>query len=269
MKTIIIVFVLLLTLSNMMAQSDGNFLGVNVGLFRPPTGGGIALEKYNQDLNSLNLLLENLDLLQGPNVGRCFRQVNGETNYIFDYTNGWSRLQGEVLQTLPEGILLKREEKLDCFIEGYPYQIVDGQEVKVFMAKEAGVYSFTATSGGLRTVQKYIFGKAAWPTQLMVDKEINSVSNQIAISPLILKARADTIAAKKALKSANAGKIKALASNQTAADKGDAYGLMRMGERYRDGEGVDKDLAKAKEYLQKATDAGSETAAEELSKLNP
>jgi TPR repeat protein len=31
---------------------------------------------------------------------------------------------------------------------------------------------------------------------------------------------------------------------------------------------VEKDLTKAKEYLQKAADAGSPTAAEELSKLN-
>jgi hypothetical protein len=59
----------------------------------------------------------------------------------------------------------------------------------------------------------------------------------------------------------------ALKSNQDAAAKGDAYGLMRMGERYRDGDGVEKDLAKANEYLQKAADAGSTTAAEELSRL--
>jgi len=59
----------------------------------------------------------------------------------------------------------------------------------------------------------------------------------------------------------------ALKSNQDEAAKGDAYGMMRMGERYRDGDGVEKDLAKAKEYLQKAADAGSPIAAEELSKL--
>ena len=42
---------------------------------------------------------------------------------------------------------------------------------------------------------------------------------------------------------------------------------MRMGERYRNGDGVEKDLSKAREYLQKAADAGSPTAKEELSKL--
>jgi TPR repeat protein len=59
----------------------------------------------------------------------------------------------------------------------------------------------------------------------------------------------------------------ALKANLAAAEKGDAYGLLRMGERYRDGNGVEKDLGKAREYLQKAADAGSPTAKEELSKL--
>ena len=60
---------------------------------------------------------------------------------------------------------------------------------------------------------------------------------------------------------------KVLKFNQDAADKGDAYGLLRMGERYRDGEGVQKDLAKAKDYLTKAVAAGSPSAADELKNL--
>lgn len=60
----------------------------------------------------------------------------------------------------------------------------------------------------------------------------------------------------------------ALKSNQDAAAKGDPYGLMRMGERYRDGDGVEINLAKAREFLQKAADAGSITAKEELSELD-
>jgi hypothetical protein len=55
-----------------------------------------------------------------------------------------------------------------------------------------------------------------------------------------------------------------LKSNQDAADKGDAYGLLRMGERYRDGEGVSKDLTKARDYLTKAAAAGSQTATDDL-----
>jgi TPR repeat protein len=41
-----------------------------------------------------------------------------------------------------------------------------------------------------------------------------------------------------------------------------------MGERYRDGDGVPKDLAKAKEYFSKAVAAGSSDATNELAQLS-
>lgn len=75
------------------------------------------------------------------------------------------------------------------------------------------------------------------------------------------------IAAEKAASAKKATQAKLLKSFQDMADKGDAYGLLRMGECYRDGDGVEKDLAKAKEYFTKAADAGSPTAAEALKKL--
>lgn len=40
-----------------------------------------------------------------------------------------------------------------------------------------------------------------------------------------------------------------------------------MGERYRDGDGVEKDLTKAKDYFKRASDAGEPTAARELADL--
>ncbi len=82
----------------------------------------------------------------------------------------------------------------------------------------------------------------------------------------ITAAKGTTAAANK-VKTAEA-KAKALEWNQEQADKGDAIGLLRMGERYRDGEGVEKDLNKSHDYLTKAAAAGSPTAADELSKLN-
>lgn len=75
-------------------------------------------------------------------------------------------------------------------------------------------------------------------------------------------------AAKKAIqdkKMAVAAKV--LKSNQDAAEKGDSYGLLRMGERYRDGDGVTKDLTKARDYLTKAAAAGSPTAEDDLKNL--
>ena len=75
------------------------------------------------------------------------------------------------------------------------------------------------------------------------------------------------VATEKKAAAKNAAKAKLLKSFQDMADKGDSYGLLRMGECYRDGDGVEKDLAKAKDYLTKAAAAGSLTAADELKKL--
>ena len=40
-----------------------------------------------------------------------------------------------------------------------------------------------------------------------------------------------------------------------------------MGERYRDGEGVEKEMAKARDFLQRAAATGLPTAADELKAL--
>ena len=58
-----------------------------------------------------------------------------------------------------------------------------------------------------------------------------------------------------------------LQSARAAAERGVAAGQLYMGESYRDGDGVEKDLSKARDFLTKAAAAGSPTAAEELKKL--
>jgi TPR repeat protein len=75
------------------------------------------------------------------------------------------------------------------------------------------------------------------------------------------------VATEKAVAAKKVAQARVLKTNQEAADKGDLYGLLRMGERYRDGDGVDKDLAKARDFLTKAAAAGSPTADDELKKL--
>jgi len=60
---------------------------------------------------------------------------------------------------------------------------------------------------------------------------------------------------------------RALAANQTAAENGDAYGEFRMGERYRDGDGVPKDPAKAREWFAKAAAHGDAAAQRALDHL--
>lgn len=76
----------------------------------------------------------------------------------------------------------------------------------------------------------------------------------------------DQIAAEKTKKEAarQAALGRALKANEDAAAAGDAYGLLRMGERYRDGDGVQTNLDKARNYLNRAAAAGDLTASNEL-----
>jgi hypothetical protein len=59
----------------------------------------------------------------------------------------------------------------------------------------------------------------------------------------------------------------ALSYNLDLASKGDDYGQYRMGQRYRDGDGVPKDLQKARQWFAKAAAQGDKIAAKELAQL--
>jgi len=74
-------------------------------------------------------------------------------------------------------------------------------------------------------------------------------------------------AAKKAAARTKATQDKVLKWHLEQAEKGDSCGLFRMGEHYRDGDGVPRDLDKACEYFTKAVAAGSPGAADALSEL--
>jgi TPR repeat protein len=61
---------------------------------------------------------------------------------------------------------------------------------------------------------------------------------------------------------------KALAENEALAARGDVYGELRMGQRYLTGDGVAKDVFKARDYLQRAAEQGSQSAVDELDRLD-
>ncbi len=66
---------------------------------------------------------------------------------------------------------------------------------------------------------------------------------------------------------AQAASQEKFARNLALADNGDVDCMVNVGKSYRDGDGVDKDTRKAREYFQKATDAGSQEAARLLDEL--
>jgi TPR repeat protein len=121
----------------------------------------------------------------------------------------------------------------EFILKHYPYDAADGDAVPRFMtAMPAGVINLRARS--------------------MHCLDYGTICAAPRTSP-------DEIAAAK-----KSGEDRALAANQAAAAQGDAYGLLRMGERYRDGDGVDKNLDTARNYLSRAAAAGDMTASNEL-----
>jgi TPR repeat protein len=166
---------------------------------------------------------------------------------------------------LPDGVLvngfwgahdvLENEWGVDFFVANFPYQFAEGETImppNFYVAKPAGMYSYATVLVASRTIHKLDHGIIWTPPP------------PIPLTP-------EQIAAAKAIaeQKKKAGEAAALKYNQDPAAKGDAYGLFRMGERYRDGDGVNKDPSKAKEYFEKAAAAGNPEAATALKKLLP
>jgi len=180
-------------------------------------------------------------------------------------------------QVLPEGLILqssgerwgpemdnygedsKYNKDKPILLKNYPGAdaLVDGQKIQ-FLAIRAGSFRYTGTDGAEYTIAAYDYGQCK-----------TNVPPPLTPEQIAAQAKANADAKAKAGEQKRVAAARALQANQEAAAKGVSFGLLRMGQRYRDGDGVEKDLSKAKEYLQKAADAGSPTAAEELAKLKP
>lgn len=172
-----------------------------------------------------------------------------------DPQHGFVAFQGTVIHSDPNVIVISGsftgcDGTIVFGVSNFPYIYGDQQKISVgdnqkfYVARLAGTYTYTDHYGNSQNVRLLDYGT------ICVPKPKDAAT---------LKAEADKHADSVA---------RALKANQDMADKGDEYGLLRMGERYRDGEGFDKDLAKAKDYLTKAAASGSPTAQSELAALN-
>lgn len=133
------------------------------------------------------------------------------------------------------------------FVEDFPYPASSNEEYEKMLAFDSTYYSYTNSTGQLLTIHKLIYGRPC--AKIWSAEEIATA-----------KQKADF---KK-----KTAQDKLLKSYQDMASRNDPYGLLRLGQCYRDGEnGLDKDLVKARSFLQKAADAGSPTAVDELSRL--
>jgi hypothetical protein len=124
---------------------------------------------------------------------------------------------------------------------------------------------------------RLLTGQICGPMRLMEIGRVNSFGETTAfydfgkpyIRPPPKPLTPEEIAQQKAMAIANknAAEARILANNEKEAAQGDVYGLLRMGERYRDGDGVETNPVKARDYLERAAEAGDLTASNELAAL--
>ena len=193
-----------------------------------------------------------------------WRAINGSTNSTREA--GWLEFQGSPQGVRNGGVIFEgsfgkvgtlpkpftfhpRPYGADFFfVENFPYPVGGGKSFYGLVAHYEGFFSYTNSEGQAITIKKFNYGTPCtktWSPEEIAAAKQKADSKKQAIQDRVLK------------------------SNQDSAARGEPLGLMHMGERYRDGDGVEKNLLKAKTYFQKAADAGVQEAADELSKLNP
>jgi len=188
-----------------------------------------------------------------------WRIINGITNRV---TDRWIQFSGEVVEVHPGGIRVegqffcptdstgKQSYAGEFFVESFPYDVAPGDKIggnQIFRALSAGVYKYNTVGGGTRALHKLFYGTPC----LAPPKSAEQIE---AERRLEARKKADGAAA-------------ALKQNQELADKGDAYGQLRMAERYRDGNGVETNRIKARMLFIQSADQGNEQAARELTAL--
>jgi len=138
------------------------------------------------------------------------------------------------------------------------FEVVPAHSLRRFKPIDLGFFD-TRTAGAGAVIEDFDFVQPHLSLEEM--KSAIAAAQKVAATNAVLAKAAN----EKSKKTADAAALK---FNQDAAAKGDAYGLFRMGERYRDGNGVEKDLAKAKDCFQKSAAGGNQDAALALKKLS-
>ncbi len=108
----------------------------------------------------------------------------------------------------------------------------------------------------------------AAPDSLKISEDQLDKWNQAAAEVMAAEASRQDAEKQAALAEAKKLAASALQENAMLAAQGDVYGELRMGERYLTGDGVAKDIFKARDYLQRAAEQGSQTATDELNRLD-
>jgi TPR repeat protein len=210
-----------------------------------------------------------------------WRVINGHTNCIWkdvrsisqmaatpaykaknSLSDKWYAFGGQIIAVRENGIVLngwttfpKSKSPTLFFVANYPYTVVEGDNVTTSAAFFEPSHPTTKYQDGFtsKTIYSLDYGKV-WSAPVPKPKVLTA--EEISTAKAIAEKRAVENAAK------------ALAWNRAQAEKGDAYGQFRMGERYRDGEGVARDPQQARAWFAKSAAQGNIEARLALQKLN-
>lgn len=237
----------------MTAQTDGNFMGVN-----------IRSEPTAEERRAAIQFQFARFVTKDP-----WRNIDGKTNWAKGAS--WVQFAGRILEVETNGVQIigtygvpgniyyssQSEGDSKFFVKDFPYRVGENEIVKSssnFTALYGDIYSYTNSSGYVSTLRLLTYGTPCSAPQPS-EQQLKAVR----------EAKQSAASAKEKVRQESEAKI--LKWNQDQAAQNDPYGLLRMGERYRDGEGVETNFSKAREYLTRSADLGNATAKEEVEKL--
>lgn len=217
-----------------------------------------------------------------------WREIYGEKIYLMSSDSHFSfiRFGGQVLETAPNGIRVlgwvedNYSDKTEYFVLNFPYSLKDGESIypnEINKALADGEFSYVTEDGFAKKLKKLNYGSpCARPKNA---KDIEEVALQLTpeekkhLKEKEMESKEDDDAAMLARKRmqevlAAIEKVQ-MASNESMreatnlsvkytlayADKGVPDALLRMGERYQIGDGVEIDVNKSITYFNKAKES--------------
>ena len=206
-----------------------------------------------------------------------WREIYGEKKFAMSAGSSFVKFNGQILEVVSSGIRvfgqIDDSTKTEYFVVNFPYDFKAGESVdptKIYMAFEDGTFSYVSEDGYAKTLPKLNYGKpcvrpdnaatieqAAQQSQLSsAERTAKDVDEIATTAQKHLQAAIDEIAAvrKEAEEKMRLVIDQSLNYDRLYANKGNGDALRRMGERYRDGEGVETDTNKAAEYFKKSAE---------------
>ncbi|HEV2695574.1 MAG TPA: tetratricopeptide repeat protein [Verrucomicrobiae bacterium] len=212
-------------------------------------------ENYNASLNSGG------NNRHATNTGARYNPINNANGITTAQyrANDQTTIQQEKRES--ETTVQKRLKNYgdDLYIVvNFPYPLDIKHEFEKLVAKRSGYLSYTNSHGRKVTLPKLDYGTPC--DKIWSKEELETIRAQIE-APQKEALKAEMEAEEKRIK-ADQDKMK---KDVDLAGKGDVFALRRLGDRYHNGVGVEKDLAMANKYYDRATEL-SEAEAEKDAK---